>query len=110
VGVTWHLNVGAPDTGADGAPTPASWAGEGPDEVVRLELPPEQGPRAVRPKKMARRCAGGLIPPETVTRTAAPSPPRRRLRGLISRRLHSPISSTDKRGRSHKPLTQVFDD
>lgn len=70
MGIVWYLDVGAP-TGADGAPTPSSWAGEGPDDVVRPGIRRSQAaePYDLKP---ARRCGElGLTPPEAVTRTAA---------------------------------------
>jgi hypothetical protein len=72
MGVIWHVNVGAP-AGADGAPTPTSRAGEGPDDVVRPGTCRSQATGSYDPTS-ARRCGcRGLLPPETVSRIAAPA-------------------------------------
>ncbi|GAA2096774.1 hypothetical protein GCM10009780_44160 [Actinomadura alba] len=72
MGVMWHMIAGASD-GADGAPARSSRAGEGPDDVVRLESRRSQavGPYDPGP---ARRCGcRGLLPPKTASRIAAPA-------------------------------------
>jgi hypothetical protein len=70
--VIWHLNVGAL-AGVDGAPSPSSRAGEGPDDVVR---PGPRRSQATGPYDLTsvRRCGCcGLLPPETASRIVAPA-------------------------------------
>ncbi|GAA2096583.1 hypothetical protein GCM10009780_43870 [Actinomadura alba] len=70
MGVMWHMIVGAPEC-ADGTPASPSRAGEGPDDVVRLETRRSKvvGPYDPIP---ARRCGDrSLTPPEAASRTAA---------------------------------------
>jgi hypothetical protein len=81
VGVIWFLDVCAPVTGADGAHTLSSRAGEGPDDAVRHGDRRSNG--AGPYDSIARRCGCiGLTPPETDSRTAARSSTRRRWRHL----------------------------
>ncbi|GAA2096411.1 hypothetical protein GCM10009780_43590 [Actinomadura alba] len=72
MGVMWHMTVGASDD-ADGAPAQASRAGEGPDDVVRLDSRRSKAIEPYDPTPARRRGRRGLMPPKTASRIAAPA-------------------------------------